>query len=130
MTEHRKKPGEREKRDFWNQNWRENNPAQAIYSKAKSRARRTGIEFTISEDDLTPLPKVCPVFGFPIVYGAKLADLERAPSLDRIDNNRGYVPGNVRVISFRANSLKRDASLQELRALTAYCERNTVDDLI
>lgn len=42
------------------------------------------------------------------------------PSLDRTDNRKGYVRGNVRVISFRANQIKNDASADELRALAEY----------
>ena len=36
------------------------------------------------------------------------------PSLDRIDGAKGYVKGNVRVISHRANMLKNDATIEEL----------------
>jgi hypothetical protein len=38
-------------------------------------------------------------------------------SLDRIDHQKGYVPGNVRVISLRANLLRKDITPEELRAL-------------
>jgi hypothetical protein len=37
-----------------------------------------------------------------------------SPSLDRIDPSRGYIPGNVQVISNRANLLKRDGTLREI----------------
>jgi hypothetical protein len=42
-----------------------------------------------------------------------------SPSLDRIDPGQGYVPGNVRVISDRANRLKGDRSIETLRLLSA-----------
>jgi hypothetical protein len=45
-----------------------------------------------------------------------------SPSLDRIDNTKGYVPGNVWVISWRANDLKRNATLEELKLLVAALE--------
>jgi hypothetical protein len=41
-----------------------------------------------------------------------------SPSLDRIIPDRGYVPGNVRVVSDRANRLKGKRSLSELRLLS------------
>jgi hypothetical protein len=42
--------------------------------------------------------------------------------LDRIDNNEGYVKGNVAVISFRANTLKNNATAEELRAIADYMD--------
>ncbi len=44
------------------------------------------------------------------------------PTLDRIIPSRGYVRGNIAVISFRANFLKRDATLDELRKIIRYIE--------
>jgi len=48
--------------------------------------------------------------------------LDHSPSLDRIDNSKGYTKDNVMVISFRANNIKKDANLQELKALVRYLE--------
>lgn len=36
------------------------------------------------------------------------------PTVDRINNNRGYVPGNVATCCIRCNFIKRDLSLGEL----------------
>lgn len=53
-----------------------------------------------------------------------------SPSLDRIDNRMGYVPGNVWVISWKANRMKSDASMEELRVfctnMLALLETQTV----
>jgi hypothetical protein len=46
-----------------------------------------------------------------------------AASLDRIKNSRGYVPGNVLVISLRANLLKGQATLAELQKIAAFFGR-------
>lgn len=43
-----------------------------------------------------------------------------AASLDRIDNSKGYVRGNVMVISLRANAIKNNATAEELTAVAAY----------
>jgi len=43
--------------------------------------------------------------------------------LDRIDSTKGYIKGNVWVISNRANTLKNDASLQELKTLVENLEK-------
>ena len=50
------------------------------------------------------------------------AQVENFPSLDRIDNSKGYVPGNIAVISMRANMIKNNATLAELKAIVAYIE--------
>lgn len=42
-----------------------------------------------------------------------------APSIDKIIPALGYVPGNVMVISLRANTLKNNATLAELQTLVA-----------
>lgn len=66
------------------------------------------MEHTISVDDIK-VPDVCPVFNEPLKFGTKYV-----PSIDRIDNTKGYVPDNIQVISRRANIMKHDASQDEL----------------
>ena len=89
--------------------------------QARHRANKLGIVCTITPADLA-LPTVCPVLGIPIIRGKKRTD--NSPSLDRIIPSLGYVPGNVRIISFRANAIKRDATAGELRKVAEYIERN------
>jgi hypothetical protein len=52
-----------------------------------------------------------------------------SPSIDRIDPERGYVKGNIKIISFRANQIKSDASHQELKLVAAYVGRELVNSL-
>lgn len=72
-----------------------------------------------------PLPEFCPALGIKLDYSkcekvfGKNKRLNVA-SLDRIDNNKGYIAGNVTVVSLRANYLKKDATVSELRALADY----------
>lgn len=86
-----------------------------ILQRAKYRARRLKIEFDLTQGSII-VPKTCPVLGIPLFFGrpGKNGPLPNSPSLDRIDPTKGYVRGNVRVISNRANTLKCDASLEEL----------------
>lgn len=98
--------------------WRLKNPKQDMLNRARHRARVRGLEFTLTPEDID-LPKTCPVLGIPIVYGREEAG-PNSPSLDRRDNTKGYIKGNVTVISFRANQLKSDATPDELRALAAF----------
>ena len=102
---------------------RKNNPIAQLLRSAKARAKQRGIEFLITKDDLN-WPETCPVFGFNLNYGGngtKKPDHNSA-SLDRINNSLGYIKGNVAVISYRANTLKRDGSLDELRKIIEWME--------
>lgn len=87
---------------------------------AKARAGRNSIPFDLTADDIE-VTTVCPVFGTIIEYGGGLHN-PVGPSLDRLIPQLGYVKGNVRVISFRANTLKQDASIDEVRQILKYME--------
>jgi len=45
------------------------------------------------------------------------------PSLDRWDSTKGYVPGNVFVISYRANTLKNNATYEEIVKVAQYLRK-------
>jgi hypothetical protein len=80
---------------------------------ARVRAKKAGRDCTISIKDII-IPTHCPLLGIEIIPGATREQLPQAPSLDRIDSSLGYVPGNVWVISHRANRIKADATIDEL----------------
>ncbi len=54
------------------------------------------------------------------IDGKGLKNRRNVPSIDRIDNSIGYEKGNIRVISFRANELKRHATYEEYMRIFAY----------
>lgn len=89
-------------------------------SSLKCRCKKTGMEFNLSHSDLI-LPEVCPVLGIPLILGVA-ATHPSSPHVDRVDNSQGYIPGNVRIISGRANILKKDATVAEIRAILKYME--------
>lgn len=89
------------------------NFTHAMYIAARNRAKRKGIEFNIDETDIT-IPEICPLLEIPIEYGTK-SNYDRSPSLDRIDNTKGYIKGNVWVISKKANAMKNSATFEELK---------------
>ena len=100
-----------------NRDWKVD-AAKLLYSNIKSRCKRIGREFSIELEDIL-IPEKCPVFGFDL----KREDRQTwmcAPSVDRIDSSKGYIKGNVTVVSRRANILKRDATLEELEQLFNY----------
>lgn len=96
------------------------NAAHWLLSRAKARAENAGIHFDLTAADIT-VPEFCPVLGLPLALGGNRED---SPTIDRLIPALGYTPGNVRVISYRANRIKTDASLEELRSLVRYLETN------
>ncbi|MBO6282806.1 MAG: hypothetical protein J6M63_02625, partial [Pseudobutyrivibrio sp.] len=89
------------------------NIIHAIWKKAKDRALKYGMDFDIEEADIV-IPDMCPILEVPLEFGTK-GNYEYTPSIDRIDNSKGYVKGNIQIISKKANSMKNSASLDELR---------------
>lgn len=89
-----------------------------MFSTAKARAKAKGIPFTITLDHLK-LPANCPALGIPLDFSPGQAS-DFSPSLERVVPGWGYVPGNVVIISNRANRIKNDASIAELQAITEF----------
>ena len=83
-----------------------------MLNAAKKRALKKGLEFTIESHDIV-IPEFCPLLEIKLEFGTKDNYLY-TPSLDRIDSTKGYVKGNVRVISNLANSMKNCATNKEL----------------
>lgn len=94
-----------------------------MFRRAKHRAKQLGLPFNLSLDDIR-IPEKCPLLGIVLKPEKKKAKF-CAPSLDRIIPSKGYVKGNVIVVSQRANVLKRDASLEELEMLVQNLRRIT-----
>ncbi len=92
-----------------------------ILGGAKKRAAEKGLEFDLTPEDII-IPARCPVFDLPLAIADRDPMHPNSPSLDRIHNHLGYVKGNVIVVSRRANNLKRDATLDEMRKLVAFYE--------
>jgi len=89
-----------------------------MLSRASRRAAKTGLPCSITLDDIV-IPEVCPVLGIPLVYGTRHVGPDSA-TLDKIYPALGYVPGNVQVLSQRANQMKSDASPAELLRFAAW----------
>lgn len=86
-----------------------------ILSSARDRAREQNLSFSIKEKDII-IPKLCPVLGIPL-QKAKGQPNNNSPSIDRINPKFGYIPSNIRIISYRANMLKNNATLAELELI-------------
>ena len=97
--------------------YRIKHPERVLCSMAKRRAKEKGLKFSIDETDIE-IPIICPILGIPIVKvytkGKNTGPTPNSPSLDRIDNSKGYVKDNVRVISHKANTMKHSATSEDL----------------
>lgn len=92
-----------------NADWLKDNPDYALWHRAKQRAKRNGLDFNIEQTDVI-IPPTCPLLEFPIIWG----NGEQSPALDRIDNTKGYIKGNVWVISHLANRMKNNGTIMQL----------------
>lgn len=86
-----------------------------MLARAKSRAKKNNLPFNLELDDIV-IPEKCPLLGIKI-ESTEVRNSPNNPSLDKIIPEKGYIKGNVWVISNRANTLKNDATLQELELL-------------
>jgi len=87
-----------------------------LWKRTKDRANKKNLEFNLLEDDLV-IPKICPILEIPIFVGNS-KNYKNSPTIDRIDNSKGYVKDNVMIISMLANSMKNSASLEELKTFS------------
>lgn len=82
--------------------------------KIKERAKTNGVPFDITPEDIE-IPEFCPILGIKLTWDD---DNKRStPSVDRFIPKKGYVKGNIEVISMRANTLKSDGSFEEIEAV-------------
>lgn len=86
-----------------------------MWCNAKKRAIRRGIPFAINLTDIR-IPNKCPILGVTLQVGTGVFHND-SPSLDCKIPELGYVPSNIWVISWRANKIKSDATVEELEAI-------------
>lgn len=98
---------------------------------AKQRALNTNLPFDITYEDIT-IPEYCPLLGIKINRhlgeGRRTSACWDSPSIDRIVPELGYTKGNVWIVSVKANTLKNNASLEELELLVNNL-KNKIDSM-
>lgn len=98
------------------------NPAKTTWDRARSRAKRSGIEFSITPEHVQAVwTNTCPIYQVPLRTNEGKPGPD-SHSIDRIDNSKGYVPGNIAIVSMRFNTEKRNLSPELLRRMLAYME--------
>ena len=115
-----------EKHKLRQKKYRDSHKNKLWIGAAKQRAKEKGTEFSITESDLT-IPEFCPILGIPLIRVGTIAT-DNSPSIDRIDSTKGYIKGNVQVISKKANTLKNSSSLSELIILGEWAKLQLLED--
>ena len=92
---------------------------QHLVDRARHRSKRDNREFNITKADIV-IPEKCPILNEKFIPG----DKHLGPSLDRVDNSKGYIKGNIRVISKKANHLKGAGTIEQLKTIIAYMENH------
>lgn len=84
-----------------------------IWYRAKESSKRRGFDFNLEVDDII-IPKKCPYLEVELCFGIENVGKENYYSIDRIDSTKGYVKGNVQIISHLANTMKNSATSEQL----------------
>lgn len=102
------------------------NPIHIYFIAKKSECKQKGFEFDLDIEYLTNIwTSFCPIFGTPMKLGVGGRGDKNTSHLDRINPNLGYIKGNVAWISGRANRIKYNATIKELRLIADWMERAT-----
>jgi len=72
-----------------------------MWRMTRKRCLQLKAEFDLDVEDFD-IPTHCPILGIELNYGAR----NNKPSVDRIDSSKGYVKGNIGIISVLANRKK------------------------
>jgi len=97
------------------------NPERKLLWSARDRAKERGYDFDLELSDIV-IPENCPVYGIPLFNGDG-APSDNSPSIDRFDNSKGYTKDNIRIISWKANNIKSNRDLSDLKELVTWWEK-------
>jgi hypothetical protein len=114
-----------ENRDYfleYNRRYANEKPEKALLYEARKRAKKFGLPITIADTDIV-IPEFCPILGIKLVRGSADDNRDACPSLDRVNPELGYVPGNIAVISYRANRIKNNGTSEEHRRIADWMDQ-------
>jgi len=100
---------------------RHEKPQFHLLNNAKRRSEKYNLEFDLTIDDIN-IPEFCPVLGIKIGVGIKQWD--GSPTIDRIDNTKGYTKDNIKIISWKANNLKSFGTIEDFEKILKYMKEN------
>jgi hypothetical protein len=98
----------------YHRSYRERNPEQMLLTSARNRARKKGIPFNLTVDDIV-IPEFCPILGVKLTRNmGSHGGTSTSASIDKIIPELGYVKGNIQIISLLANNMKSSANSEQL----------------
>ena len=100
---------------FYNtpRNYTPNDKQKEIYDRAKKNAKKRNLDFNLKKEDII-IPTICPYLGIELLYNKQENQLNNYYSIDRIDSSKGYVKENIQIISLLANTMKNNATTEQL----------------
>ena len=110
------------------------NPIPQMLSNAKIRAKQKGVDFNLTSQYLKkifPKDNKCPITGLNFEFGyinKEKINKNNSPSLDRIIPSKGYVIGNVMVISDLMNRMKQDSTFEDIEKLYNFYKKIIKND--
>lgn len=106
----------------WQSKNRKEKPELHMLRAARKRAKQKGLDFNLTVGDIV-IPDICPVLGIKLEVNAQVSK-DNSPTLDRIIPELGYVKGNIAVISKKANTIKNNGSLEEVKKVLEWMEKH------
>jgi hypothetical protein len=97
----------------------------SAFTRKKQNSKASGWEWTILPSDVL-FPTHCPILGLELAWFSDYR-IENSPSFDRVDNTKGYIPGNVIVCSWRANRIKNNGTAEEHRLIADFLDKRNAD---
>lgn len=99
-------------------------PTKYLLGSIQSRCKKGDIPFDLSLGDIV-IPEYCPILGIPLFRNiGKPGATKNSPSVDRIDPKKGYTKDNIQVISYKANTMKNDATAEQLLLFADWIYKN------
>lgn len=121
LTKQEKKKLQRSK---WRSENRKNDWVQRTVWKAKERAKRKNLPFNLTTAYVVSImADKCPVFDEPFVLFGSKTGVDMTPNIDRIDPSKGYVEGNIAIISAKANRIKSAYQSKDLYKVAQWLEQ-------
>ena len=97
-----------------------------MLSSARKRSVKFNVPFNLTLKDIV-IPDRCPSLGIYMPSdNAKVG--YNSPTLDRLIPSKGYVSGNVEIISMRANLIKSNATYQEIQMVAEWVKSKVIKD--
>lgn len=103
-----------EKRSYnksWMQKRRIEKPLENKIVDKRYECKKKDITFNLTVEDLI-VPEYCPYLNIPLEMTGSTRD--NLISIDRIDPTKGYTKDNIQIISMKANTMKSNATTEEL----------------